>query len=113
MTDSPSPERIVEIEVALLRSLCSESISADAWQRASRALADYEWREPDHAVVYEALARVRQRGGRHWRDELAAQSTRMGFPDLDWTIYSNAETEPLTNLEDLIRLLKVLPDQQP
>jgi len=113
MTDARSRDRIVETEAALLRLLCSESIPDDVWRQASRALADYRWREPDHTVVYEALARVRQRGGRHWRNELAAQSTRMGFPDLDWTIYSNAESGPPANVEDLIRLLKVPPSRRP
>lgn len=75
---------IIQAERLVLRALSTRRIKRTEWIEIDRKLAGYAWREPDHAVVYEAIVRARSRDPDHWREQLAAQTTRMGFPDLDW-----------------------------
>jgi hypothetical protein len=75
---------IVRAERLVLRALSTRRIKQSQWIRIERKLADHCWREPDHAVVYESIIRARGRDPGHWREQLAAEATRMGFPDVDW-----------------------------
>jgi hypothetical protein len=97
--------QVVELERSILRALCSAQGDSDNWRGVQRELANYEWRESDHAVVFQAIVEIRSRSPRDWRAELAAQTTRMGFPDLDWGIYLDATGTP-QNLRHLVSLLK-------
>jgi hypothetical protein len=56
-------------------------------------------------VVYEALRAIRSRDPSTRRDQLPAQVTRMGFPDLDWSLYFGGAELPTSGIEDLIRRL--------
>lgn len=106
MPDDALSTPLADLERLFLRALCAGAINEVAWQAIRRTLADYVWREPDHAVVYEAIVRVRGRDSRNWREQLPAQTTRMGFPDLDWTIYFNRSGAPDPNIDELVRKLK-------
>jgi hypothetical protein len=69
-------------------------------------LRDYRWREPEHEVVYEALTRIRSHDLKALQAQLPAQTTRMGFPDVDWTIYLSGAETPASEIETLIEKLK-------
>ena len=57
-----------------------------------RELHSHRWQDPEHRIVYEALAGVRVFDILSLREQLPAQATRMGFPDVDWTLYFAAGT---------------------
>jgi hypothetical protein len=96
-----------EIERRVLLALCSALLTRDEWLEIQRELANYTWRVPDHAVVYQAILRVRTRGdSRNWRERLPVEATLMGFPDLDWSAFS--PKEPLLPEPDLRRLIREL-----
>jgi hypothetical protein len=108
MPGNDSPTRIASLERDVLRTLCAWVGAAAKWEAVNRSLSSYAWQEPEHKVVYEALRRIRSRSTKAWRDQLPAQATRMGFPDVDWQSYLDANETPLSQkqLEELIRDLK-------
>jgi hypothetical protein len=108
-TKSPSPRSAVEIEQRLLETLCSASITAGQWQACARELASHNWQAPDHAVVFQALLRLRRADGRFQPQELPAQATRLGFPDIDWTPYLLHPTKKAKSTRDrLVGLMRRL-----
>jgi hypothetical protein len=100
--------KICALELAILRALCAIPNVHRKWAALARQLADHRWQEPDHAVVYEALRRVRGRYSMTWRNQLPAQATRMGFPDIDWPNYLEFEGNSSAELEHLVRQLRAL-----
>ena len=84
----PGPlAKIALLEARILRALCSTSLVREEWKRFDHSLADHHWQESDHGVVYRALQEIRKRDRKTWREQLPAQATRMGFPDVDWSVY--------------------------
>lgn len=106
MPDNASSDRVADFERTILRALCTRSIDANVWQQIRLRLADYSWREPDHAVVYEAIVRVKARDAKNMLAHLAAQTTRMGFPDLDWTVYLRPIEVSEANIDGIVGMLK-------
>lgn len=108
MPGHDSPTRIASLERSVLRALCAWVGVAAKWETVNSSLVDYVWQEPEHKVVYEALRRIRSRSTKAWRDQLPAQATRMGFPDVDWESYLDVNETPLSQkqLDELIRDLK-------
>jgi hypothetical protein len=47
-------------------------------------LSRHSWAIPDHQVIFDALLRLRAVPPPALRERLAAEATRMGFPDIDW-----------------------------
>jgi hypothetical protein len=111
LTPVPSQDaltlQVVELERSILRALCSAQGDSENWRGVKRELANYEWRESDHAVVFRAIGEVRSRSPKDWRAELAAQATRMGFPDLDWGTYLGTEGTK-GDLGDLMSMLRAM-----
>ena len=89
MTHRISLDRIIELEYRVLGALCCsvEDASSAGNETAMRALADYDWRKPEHRVVYEALARILRTPAVSAAEQLPAVATRMGFPDVNWELY--------------------------
>jgi len=91
------------IEREILRALCREDAGGET-NRFARELSGYSWREPEHATVFRAIQSLAARGRRSWREELPAEATRMGFPDVEWRRYfdeadaANANKMPLAKL---------------
>lgn len=48
---------------------------------------------PDHQVVYAAVSQVFRAAGKVSLDGVAAQTTRAGFPDIDWTYYFREDSD--------------------
>jgi hypothetical protein len=101
--------RAIVAERRVLSALFSRPLSPAEWVEIDRRLSAYAWREADHAVLYEAIARARSRSPGHWREELLSETTRMGFPDLDWELFIRpspiGSSEP--SLDELIRDLEL------
>lgn len=98
---------ITEIELRVLRALCADDFDPSQWVEIQRQLSTHTWRDPDHAVVYQAIVKARARDPHNWRRQLPAQATLMGFPELDWSTFlvlsGRAASE--ADLRDLIREL--------
>jgi hypothetical protein len=105
MPRKSSSRKISDLELAILRALCA---MPNGWDEVARQLANYSWQEEDHEVVYKALRRVRGRGAKTLRDQLPAQTTRMGFPDIDWKIYFESERIQPFALERIWGELRIL-----
>ena len=75
----------LEVERAFFGGLCAAPLSLEERGAILRRLAEYNWRSPDHRVIYEALRRSRQPDSAALREHIAAEITRLGFPDIDIT----------------------------
>jgi hypothetical protein len=110
MPNAAQSTRIVEVERQILRALVASEIESSEQAELERRLRAYPWHEPDHTVIYQAIVRGRSRGQKNWREQLVAQATRMGFPDLDWKAF--LETKPVvapkTKLNLLLQELEIL-----
>lgn len=77
----------LHLERSILRSLCNTALTLQVWNEVTRALNEYRWVDVEHGLVYAAIRRFRCPGPRILREQLAAEATRMGFPDIDWHTY--------------------------
>ena len=100
----PRPER-VSLEGRILRLLCSDSLSREEKSRAINEVDKYAWCEPEHDVLFQAIRRIGACDGRRLREELPAQLTRMGFPDVNWDQYFVEGNAISDSMADLISLL--------
>jgi hypothetical protein len=108
-----STTRIIALERKILVALCTGALRRPAWERLAGALANHVWQEPEHRVVYAALRQIRIRDPRTWREQLPAQATRMGFPDVDWRGYlapkeKSARTITSAQVSRMLHTLKTL-----
>ena len=78
-------------ERQVLRRLCHARLSPAAWKRITATLSGYVWQDTEHALVYAAIERLSLRDPAMLREELPAQATRMGFPDIDLRPYFSPE----------------------
>jgi hypothetical protein len=76
------------------------------WNRLASELSVHHWQDPDHQVVYQALRAIKSRDPKTRRNEIPAQVTRMGFPDVDWNLYFDATELSTSEIEGLIRRLR-------
>jgi hypothetical protein len=72
-----------EVERLLLGALCAGPLFPEDRSDILRSIADYNWIQPDHSVIYEALRRSRQRGSPALREHIVSEITRLGFPDIE------------------------------
>jgi hypothetical protein len=110
MSSSESPIFASQIERDVLRSLCSGAIDSADWKRILARLGAHEWRDPEHKVIFDALGSIRSNDSKTRRDELPAQVTRMGFPDVDFGKYFDADRLPNAPLDQLIDRLETTED---
>lgn len=109
---SPMPaESPFEVERLVLRgvlSLTQHWTNAEAGDRLGPLLAElagYRWKDQEHRVVYECLRILGASRTKPSREQLAAQATRLGHPDVDWPTYLAQEDEPI-DLPALMRALR-------
>jgi hypothetical protein len=93
-----------ELERELLRALCAVPGTA-TFKTATQELAEYEWQSYENRIVFQALQSVLDHDSLWLREELAARTTRAGFPDLDWSFYFQSSSAR-TDLGALLRSLK-------
>jgi hypothetical protein len=68
-------------------------------------LAGYAWRDPDNRVVFETLCQVRNAntpGPSELSEQLPAQATRLGFPDVNWENYLGYAASDQRYIRDLV-----------
>lgn len=114
MPEAGHPTRTIELERKILNILTADPIEPKDWIEIERELGAYGWRETDHVVIFQAILRVRKRGAKIALETLAAETTRMGFPDLNWRPFF--ETQPAAasqpELQHLIGQLEIDSDQK-
>lgn len=106
MTRHRALKTVSELEREILRVLCRSDCAARDWSNLTGQLTGYSWQEPDHQVVFDALRGIRSPDAKTRRDQLPAQATRMGFPDIDWSLYLDRRKLSGPAIEILIRRLK-------
>src|SRR5579863_4959221 len=82
MTRRRSLKTVSELEREILRVLCRRDCAARDWLKLTGQLTAYSWQEPDHQVVFDALRGIWSPDAKTRRDQLPAQATRMGFPEI-------------------------------
>jgi hypothetical protein len=95
MSTEPNPSLALNLEWRILRALCTDSPAPDSPNThdasALPAILDnlraHPWQDPEHRVVFEALTLLPGRQSSDLREQLPAQATRMGFPDVSWDRY--------------------------
>lgn len=95
MSAADNSSAIIDLERTILRVLCSghfTSLTNSSPEDGSRnsavsTLFSHRWRDAEHRIVFEALARLPGRDGAELQRQLPAQATRMGFPDVSWETY--------------------------
>lgn len=96
------------LERQILQQLCAGAISSSDVIEIKSRLAAYAWRDSDHRVVFEALCRLRDVGEltpSDLREQLPAQATRMGFPDVNWNNYFGRNESEQRDIRDLVNEL--------
>ncbi len=80
------------------------------WAKISRALREYTWRDVEHGLVYAAIERLGPHDPKTLREQLPAQATRMGFPDIDWRAYFSVGEKPSATpgADQIVRQIKRL-----
>ena len=104
MTDERTTRRL-QMELTVLRAICSGQGAGDLREMSVRGLSVYSWKSAEHRVVFEAIVRLGRRDAERLREELPAQATRMGFPDVEWAAYFAAGEEERADLQVLVREL--------
>jgi len=104
----PSQEdKIKGLEMLVLRGLCAYPSATD-YPKCVASLASHPWQDAEHRVIYEALDRIRFLPPAVRRNELAAEVTRMGFPDVDCSDYLEGKSITPEELSELIRQILAL-----
>ncbi len=82
------------------RPVTDESADTRTRQRILTTLRAHQWRDPEHRVVFEALESLPGRYVKELHEQLPAQATRMGFPDVNWDDYfaPGAADSPIESL---------------
>jgi hypothetical protein len=104
-------KRIVDVERAILRALCADSLPASIRDNANDRLRGYKWHDEEHWVVYQALQRLHGRHRISVREELPASATKLAFPDVNWPNYFGGEEVNKDGIEKLFSELKSLAKQ--
>jgi hypothetical protein len=108
MSSETNSQLVLDLESRVLRALCSGPAAfgppgADHASGRAAILAELRarrWQDPEHRVVFEALTLLPGRHGTELREQLPAQATRMGFPDVNWQKYfaATADDSPIETL---------------
>jgi hypothetical protein len=90
-------------ERRILRALCSGACGADS--NLIRYLSAYCWIDSEHRIVFEALAKISPCDALSLRELLPSQTTRAGFPDVNWDLYFAHQTTQDSDVRRLVREL--------
>ena len=105
MPERSEAQRVFELERETLCALCVRG-STDAREPSPmRELSNHVWRDAEHRVVFEAIQRLGSSDPKLLREQLPAQATRMGFPDVSWNNYFAPQPEATLDFGLLVREL--------
>ena len=96
---------VAEIERKLLAALCSPALDYPTRAAILDALRAYTFANPDHDVIFRALAKMPAAASEHIRETLGARLTRLGFPDIDVNSIFELEPPPTEKINLLLRQL--------
>lgn len=99
---------MLAIEREILRMLCQIGSAAELSREVARHLQNYSWQGTDHQTIFEAAICVGNTQAGSLREQLAAQATRMGFPDIDWDDFVEPRARGKANSRHLTELLQQL-----
>lgn len=105
MFDSSTPQLPITLERKILRCFCSEDIPGPVFAELRAKLIRYIWRDHDNRVVFDCLQRLTDAKSltpSQLREQLPAQATRMGFPDVKWENYFGQEAADQPNICNLV-----------
>jgi hypothetical protein len=74
-----------------------------------RELSNHIWQDAEHRVVFEAIQRLSSSDPKLLREQLPAQTTRMGFPDVSWENYFSPAPQNEKDFEALVHELLAAP----
>jgi aryl-alcohol dehydrogenase-like predicted oxidoreductase len=94
-----------EIERRLLAALCAPGFDHQARTEMLERLATYKFANPDHDVIFRALAKMPRAGVAQIRETLSARLTRLGFPDIDVEQILDVEPPSSEEISGLLRQL--------
>ena len=98
-------QRVFELERETLCALCIRASMNAQHPTAMRELSNHIWQDAEHRVVFEAIQRLSSSDPKLLREQLPAQATRMGFPDVGWENYFSPTSELKKDFEALVREL--------
>ena len=103
-------KRILELERETLRALCIRASANARHQDTMRDLSNHVWQDAEHRVVFEAIQRLSSSDPKLLREQLPAQTTRMGFPDVNWENYFLPAGQAEDDFDALVRDLLAAPE---
>ena len=107
MAEENSLDRVLDLERRILRAICCEpGISQQVRDAAIHDLRAYRWQGPENRIVYDAVTKILKSGHVPAAEQLPAQATRMGFPDVNWEHYLRTGERTETDIMGLLRQLK-------
>ena len=90
MPKQSQTQQVFELERETLCALCIRASVNAQHPTAMRELSNHIWQDAEHRVVFEAIQRLSSSDPKLLREQLPAQTTRMGFPDVSWENYFSA-----------------------
>ena len=96
------PLRIIA-ERRLLSALCQNSLEEGARETVVDRLRTCEFSAPEHEIVFLAWVQIRALHANPTRETIAAQVTRLGFPDVDFDSLFSAAPPTADEIAALLR----------
>jgi hypothetical protein len=89
MSNAHNLDAMTKLEREVLRLLCNlpDRPPDRARSHALCNVSSHDWKDADHRVVFDALRRSPGKEPALLREQLPAEATRLGFPDVDWADY--------------------------
>jgi hypothetical protein len=109
MSPKNQTRRVLELERDTLCALCIRASANARRKTAMRELSNHIWQDAEHRVVFEAIQRLSSSDPQLLREQLPAQTTRMGFPDVNWENYFTPAREADGDFDALVRELLAAP----
>lgn len=109
MSKQTPAKRILDLERDTLCALCIRASANARHETVMRDLSNHVWQDAEHRIVFEAIQRLSSSDPRLLREQLPAQTTRMGFPDVNWENYFMPAGEVEGDFDALVRELLAPP----
>jgi hypothetical protein len=112
MPKRSAAQRVFELERETLCALCIRGSVHARETTVMRELSNHVWQDAEHRVVFEAIQRLSSSDPKLLREQLPAQATRMGFPDVSWDNYFAPPPGARLNFSLLVRELLAAPPKE-
>ena len=109
MPKQSQTQQVFELERETLCALCVRASLNAQHPTAMRELSNHIWQDAEHRVVFEAIQRLSSSDPKLLREQLPAQTTRMGFPDVSWENYFSPAPPHEKDFEALVHELLAAP----